>query len=243
MTGNPQPCPLRVVTWNVHACVGGDGVFDPDRVASIVNGLSPDIVALQEVDSRRRGARRLDVFAFLRDRIGGHAADAKTITTPDGDYGHMIVSRWPLRRVRVHDVSVAAREPRAIIDMEALFPFGPVRVIGAHFGLQRSERKAQTRALSALIETDPEGAAIIAGDFNELRRLSATHIALSPGFKTASIAATYPSRYPIFALDRIWCRAPLSVRQSWVERAARAGSDHLPLIADLDWIRPRNYDF
>lgn len=240
----PHRRSLRVVTWNVHACVGGDGVFDPDRVAFTVNGLSPDIIALQEVDSRRRGARRLDVFAFLRDRIGGHAAEAKTITTPDGDYGHMILSRWPLRRVRVHDVSVAAREPRAIIDGEALSPFGPVRVIGAHFGLWRSERRSQTRALSALMEkTDPEGAAIIAGDFNELRRRSATHIALSPPFKTASIAATYPSRCPVFALDRIWCRAPLSVRQSWVERAARAGSDHLPLIADLDWIRPRNYDF
>ncbi len=84
--------------------------------------LSPDIVALQEVDSRRRRSNGLDVFVFLRDRIGGHAAEARTIETDDGDYGHVVLSRWPLRRSGVHDISAAGRERRAIIDLEAQTP-------------------------------------------------------------------------------------------------------------------------
>ena len=40
----------------------------------------------------------------------------------------------------------------------------------------------------------------------------------------------------LVALDRIWCRPPLSVRHSRVLPGARTASDHLPLIAELDWL-------
>lgn len=242
MTGDRGERCVRVLTWNVHACVGGDGRFDPDRVAAIVRRASADIVALQEVDSRWRRSTGLDVFAFLRDRIGGHAAEARTIETGDGDYGHMVLSRWPLRRSGVHDISAIGRERRAIIDVDAWSPHGAIRVICAHFGLRRSERRGQTEILRALTQKEPNGATIVAGDFNELRRRSATHVGLAPSFQAARSAATYPSWHPVFALDRIWCRPPLHVRQSHVLREGRGASDHLPLIADLDWIGERNCD-
>jgi endonuclease/exonuclease/phosphatase family metal-dependent hydrolase len=229
---------LRVVTWNVHACVGGDGRFDPDRVVAIVRGLSPDIVALQEVEARRHLARGLDVFAYLREQVFGHAAEARTITTAEGDYGHMVLCRWPLRHAHIHDISVAGREPRSIVDVTAHSPCGPMRVIGAHFGLDRRERRKQTAALRTVVESGPDGAAIVAGDFNELRRRSATHRALSPPFHAAASVATFPSRRPMFALDRIWCRPPLRIRYSRVFPGARTASDHLPLIAELDWVDP-----
>ena len=227
---------MRVVTWNVHACVGRDGRFDPLRVASILRGLSPDIVALQEVDSRRRRTHGLDVFVFFREHFGGHAAEARTIATADGDYGHMVMSRWPLGYPRVHNISMTGREARAIIDVEAHSPFGPIRVFGAHFGLKRRERRKQTAALRAVVAREYDGAAIVFGDFNELRRRSATHRALAPTFHACPIFATFPSRRPLFALDRIWCRPPLRVGRGHVLRGAGAASDHLPLIADLDWI-------
>jgi endonuclease/exonuclease/phosphatase family metal-dependent hydrolase len=222
------------VTWNVHACVGGDGRFDPDRVVTIVRDLSPDIIALQEVEAGRHLTGGLDMFAFLREGIGGHTAEARTITTTEGDCGHMLLSRWPLRHARTHDISVAGREPRAILEVEALSPFGPFRVIGAHFGLRPTERRMQTAALRAIVDPESDGAAIVVGDFNELRRRSATHRALSPHFQGTTIFATFPSWRPLVPLDRIWCRPPLRVYRSRVLRSARAASDHLPLIADLE---------
>lgn len=238
MQAEPHRRSLRVVTWNVHACVGGDGRFDPDRIVSIVRGLSPDIIALQEVESRRFGTGGCDAFTFFRERVGGHAAEARTITTEEGDYGHMVLSRWPLRQARAHDISVAGREPRGIVEVEALSPFGPIRVIGAHFGLRRRERRLQTATLRAIVDPESDGAAIVAGDFNELRRRSATHRALSPHFQGTTIFATFPSWRPLVPLDRIWCRPPLRVLRSHVLRSARSASDHLPLIADLEWVGP-----
>ena len=42
------PPPIRVATYNIHACVGTDGRHDPDRIASVVAELDADIVAMQE---------------------------------------------------------------------------------------------------------------------------------------------------------------------------------------------------
>ena len=40
---------VRVLTWNVHGCVGRDGMHDPDRVARVLEAAQPDISALQEI--------------------------------------------------------------------------------------------------------------------------------------------------------------------------------------------------
>ena len=51
----------RIVTWNVHRCVGRDGVCSPARVARVLASLQPDIVALQELDVRRARTGRIQV--------------------------------------------------------------------------------------------------------------------------------------------------------------------------------------
>jgi endonuclease/exonuclease/phosphatase family metal-dependent hydrolase len=37
----------RIVTYNVHRCVGNDRRLDVGRIADVLAGLKPDIVALQ----------------------------------------------------------------------------------------------------------------------------------------------------------------------------------------------------
>jgi endonuclease/exonuclease/phosphatase family metal-dependent hydrolase len=43
--------PLKVVTYNVHRCIGVDGRHDPARVASVLKEIDADIIGLQEVDT------------------------------------------------------------------------------------------------------------------------------------------------------------------------------------------------
>ena len=85
---------VRVLTWNLHAGIGPDGRYDLGRIVGLVQKHDPDIVALQEIDSRGRGEQ--SPFAFLAQALGSHAAEAKTIVAPDGYYGHALISRWPL---------------------------------------------------------------------------------------------------------------------------------------------------
>lgn len=45
---------LRVMTWNIHACVGTDSRYDPGRIADVIREQQPDVVALR----RSTGAPR-----------------------------------------------------------------------------------------------------------------------------------------------------------------------------------------
>jgi len=64
-------CRLRVATYNVHDCVGRDGVYAPDRIAAIVADLRADLVALQEITLDHAG----DVVALLERTTAMHAID------------------------------------------------------------------------------------------------------------------------------------------------------------------------
>jgi endonuclease/exonuclease/phosphatase family metal-dependent hydrolase len=50
----------RIVTCNVHRCVGNDRRLDVARIAAVLSALDPDIVALQELDVGRRRTGHAD---------------------------------------------------------------------------------------------------------------------------------------------------------------------------------------
>lgn len=229
---------IRAVTWNVHGCVGRRGRFDPEAIEARLRELAPDILAVQEVDSRAPRASGLDTFAYLADSLGLFALHARTIRTPDGDYGHMLMSRWDLHDGEQHDLTVGGSEPRHAISCE-IRSFGrPLWVLAAHLGLRGAERRAQVSRIRRLVDRCPPGPAIILGDFNEWRYPGAASRSLCPPFRPLPRLPSYPSARPFFPLDRIWYREPLSLRRAWIVTAARQHSDHLPVVAELQ-ILPR----
>ena len=44
---------VRVLTWNIHGALGRNPRFDLARVVALIDRWDPEVVALQEVDSRR----------------------------------------------------------------------------------------------------------------------------------------------------------------------------------------------
>src|SRR5205814_6589017 len=87
---------VRVLTYNIHSCVGLDGKLAPGRVARIIRGYDPDIVALQEVDVKRRRSRGEDQTARLADELQMHSAFCCTVNRSWEKYGHVLLSKFPL---------------------------------------------------------------------------------------------------------------------------------------------------
>lgn len=56
---------LRMMSYNIHDGIGLDGKTDYNRIAGVISKWSPDVVAVQEVDSATQRAQRVDI---LRDR-------------------------------------------------------------------------------------------------------------------------------------------------------------------------------
>ena len=105
---------IRVMTWNIHGAVGRNPRFDLERVVALVQRHHPDIVALQEIDSRRaREAHVDDPFKILQESLGNHGIGAKTVTTADGEYGQALISRWPMANTTCRSPSASRGAPSA----------------------------------------------------------------------------------------------------------------------------------
>jgi endonuclease/exonuclease/phosphatase family metal-dependent hydrolase len=220
------------MTWNIHGGVGTDGRFDLGRVVETIERHHVDVVALQEVDSRRTLAPARSAFAVLREAVGEHRVEAKSIITADGDYGQMLVSRWPFGTTEIHDLTIAKREPRRAIEVDIAAPGGALRLVAAHFGLSFRERRHQARRLVAIARRHPT-TTVMLGDFNEWFWPASLRGALRRELPARTRHASFPSWCPVLHLDRIFCWPPGAMRRSFVDRDASRVSDHLPVIADI----------
>lgn len=222
---------VRVMTWNIHGTLGRNPRFDLVRVADLIRRWDPDIVALQEVDSRRALADAANPFEYLTGAVGLYGIGAKSLTSTDGDYGQMLISRFPLRGHEIRDISFGEREPRRAIRAEVETPLGPLTVVATHLGLSINERRSQARMLIELAAG--ENAAVVVGDFNDWFWPNSVRGMLSRVLSGRTRFRTFPSICPLLRLDRIYCRPRAALVRSFVDRSARALSDHLPVIADL----------
>lgn len=224
---------LRVLTWNVHKFVGRDGVCDPERVARVLEAAQPDISALQEIDARTRRAAQ-DPFSYFGELFGWTAVAARTLSAQDGDYGHIVLSRWPIESLGEIDLSLRFREPRKAIVGAVAAPGATITVLAVHLGLFPGERRKQLDRLRARIDTLDGGDPIIAlGDFNDFPGRGLAERKLCPPLEDTPSLPTYPSRLPLLPLDRIWHSKPLELATIATLRDAQHVSDHLPLLASL----------
>jgi endonuclease/exonuclease/phosphatase family metal-dependent hydrolase len=227
-TGNA----LRVMTWNIHGGIGPDRQFSLDRIIEVIDRHNADVVALQEVDSRRRVADARSPFELLREAVGEHGIEAKSITTADGDYGQMLASRCPFNGTHVHDITHADREPRRAIEPEVQCGHGKIRVVATHFGLSLTERRTQARRLVAIARAH-DLPTVMLGDFNDWFWPGSLRHALKHELPGRTRQASFPSWCPVLRLDRIFCWPPHILKRSFVDRGAWRASDHLPVIADI----------
>lgn len=225
-----EPLPtVRVMTWNIHGTIARRRPWDLSRVIAFIRRIDPDIVALQEVDSRRRDT---DPFIALQETLGSHGVEAKSIATADGEYGQVLISRWPLQDAEIHDISYPEFEPRRVIKADIATPRGPLRVLATHLGLAIRERQGQAKRLLDIAGRAP-ATTIVMGDFNDWFWAGSVRKKLSWEFPGRTRFRTFPSFCPLLRLDRIYCRPARALVASFVDPMARAISDHLPVIADV----------
>lgn len=225
---------LVVATYNVHGCVGRDGRFDPSRVAAVIDELNADVVALQELEWRPEGA--LHVLDELARKTGYTPVAGPTLFRADGHYGNALLTRLAIRRVDRLDLSVVGREARGAIDAKLSAEGGAVRVLATHLGLRAGERRSQLKRLLHALGVAPMPT-VLMGDLNEWFLWGRPLRWLRRHFGRTPAPATFPARWPVFALDRIWVEPTRMLLEVRAHRSdlARLASDHLPLRGVLEW--------
>lgn len=228
---------LSLVSYNIHRCIGPDGGYEPVRIRRVLRQLDADIVALQEVEVFRDDPALLE---FLCQESGWQPIQGITLSRTSGKYGNALLSRLPVRSVHRQDLSFGGREPRGALHVEVDAGAYVLRVIATHFGLRPGERRAQARRVANVLSAerqsiDTPDATVLMGDFNEWFLWGRALRRLNSHFMPAPSPATFPSRFPVFALDRIWVTSGVRSFEIEVIRTplTRSASDHLPIRARL----------
>ncbi|HLS87450.1 MAG TPA: endonuclease/exonuclease/phosphatase family protein [Burkholderiales bacterium] len=216
---------LRIASYNIHACVGGDGVQDPGRVAAVIGELGCDTVGLQEV-------HRLEELA---SRTGLSPIEGIPHMWHERHVGNALLTRRRVLDVRHHEYGWAGGEPRSALDVDLeADDGGKLRVIVTHLGLRPAERRFQVKKLLLLIKHTPlEEPVVVLGDINEWLPLGRPLRWLHALLGHSPAERSFPARWPLFALDRVWVRPRSALLAFGVHRSplAAAASDHLPVKA------------
>jgi endonuclease/exonuclease/phosphatase family metal-dependent hydrolase len=230
----PGPGTLRIATWNIHAGVGCDGRYDAARIIAVLKELRADIIALQEVAPL---AVHGEFLPQLQAALPLTVIAGPTYSRDGVDFGNALLSRFPVSGCTHIDLSVDHHERRAAIDVHVDIDGHALRVISTHLGLRPYERRQQVRKILAALDRDPTSPTVLMGDVNEWYLWGRPLRWLHAHFHTPPAPPTFPSRRPVFALDRIWVRPASLVQRLSPHRTplARMASDHLPLVAELRW--------
>lgn len=233
----PEEAGLLVASYNVHKCVGIDGKFDPARIAHVIREINPDVIALQEADTRFGERRGLLDLGWIERETGLCPVPIGGISKAHGWHGNVLFFRNGAVK-DVHPVKLPGLEPRGALLTELELADGtPLRVVAAHLGLLNRSRQSQARMILDLLTMRDEQPTLLMGDLNEWRLGNRSSLnSLASRFRgMPSAVPSFPSRLPVLALDRIMCS-----HEGLIERVhahdtalARIASDHLPIKAVL----------
>lgn len=235
----PSPgLPLRAVTYNIRHARGMDGAVDLTRTADVLRSLTPDLVALQEVDDRAARSGGVDQAAELGRQLGMHAAFGSFMDFQGGRYGMAILSRYPLAEVaplRLPD----GHEPRVALVAHVRLPNDDIiTVVNVHFDWVDDDtfRFAQAQTVADYLR-GLQNPFVLLGDFND-QPGSRTHRLFSElaneAIKPETDRFTFSSTDPTVEIDAVFT-APAP---RWTHGEVRVhdepvASDHRPVSAQL----------
>lgn len=239
----------RIVTYNVHRCVGNDRRLDVGRIAAVLAELNPDVVALQELDVGRRRTNHVDQAHEIAQRLEMTHHFHAALQVEEERYGDAILTAYPERLVKSGPLPGYPRmkglEPRGALWVEVEVDGRPLQILNTHLGLVPREQQIQAQHLAGpawLEHPDCRWPAILLGDFNatasSLVYRTLTH-RLQPARRLArrkQPSSTFPSPLPVLRIDHHFVSPGIEVQDVFApfDPLSRVASDHLPLVMDFE---------
>jgi endonuclease/exonuclease/phosphatase family metal-dependent hydrolase len=243
---------LRILTVNTHKGFAAlNRRFVLPELRDAVRQVNADIVFLQEVQGIHEGhsGRVLDWppaphYEFLADEIWPQFAYGRNAVYPSGHHGNAVLSKYPIIEHHNHDVSVGDKEARGLLHCRLQVPglAAPLHAICAHLGLSESHRNHQLELLCDIVaqQVPADAPLLVAGDFNDWRDRAHRVLNRCPGLHEVFVrsegraARTFPARFPLLRLDRIYVRNARASRPFALPRDPWSRlSDHAPLAAEI----------
>lgn len=223
---------VKILSYNVRNCLGMDGITDYHRVANIITRLTPDVVALQELDSATQRSKGVVVLDTLASSTKMYKTYGASIAYQGGKYGIGVLSRE--RPLNSKVVALPGREERRsllIVELKDFF------ICCTHFSLTEEDRVASVEIIQKTFKEFSKPI-FMAGDFNavpgsdEIKKLEESWLMLNNPANP-----TIPSPNPKKCIDYVFASkltgSNFLVKQTVVENEPVA-SDHLPVWVEVE---------
>lgn len=239
---------LRIMSYNIHSCLGMDGVLAPERIARVIAQHHPDIVALQEVDVGKGRTGGVDQARVIAECLEMTYHFSPTVRVEEELYGDAILTHLPMRLVKAGPLpGLPGRphlEPRGALWVVITVGGRAIQCINTHLGLFPKERLLQAEALLGsewLAHPDCRFPVLVCGDFNATPGSPICQLmqnllvdAQLQGINKRPMN-TFCGRYPVARIDHVYTSPGIEVVDFEVpaNELAQVASDHLPLVVTL----------
>jgi endonuclease/exonuclease/phosphatase family metal-dependent hydrolase len=242
---------FRVLTVNTHKGFGSfNRRFILGELREAVRAVQADVVFLQEVlGEHELHASRVSNwppqphYEYLADTMWQQHAYGRNAVYPHGHHGNALLSRFPIVQHTNHDASHPGDETRGLLHCVLQPPEGPeLHMVCVHLGLREAHRQQQLQQLCDLVMhgIPADAPVIVAGDFNDWRLQGHRQLTQCAGLREVfdgahgQPAKTFPARWPVLRLDRIYARNAQAHRPVVLPRRPWSHlSDHAPLAAEI----------
>lgn len=222
---------LKLMTYNIRNANGMDDVCNFQRIANVINNASPDVVAIQEVDSMTKRSGQKYVLGEIAGRTQMHAYFAPAIDFDGGKYGIGLLTRQV--PVRLQTIPLPGREEaRALV----LAEFEDYIYCCTHMSLTEEDRMESLKIVKSFT-TPYKKPLFLAGDMNAEPESDFIK-ELQKDFQLLSNPKqhTYPAPEPKETIDYI--AALKSNANGFALISARVlnepvASDHRPILVEL----------
>ena len=223
--------PLRVASFNIQHGRLPSGTVDTLLAAQACATLAADVLALQEVDSKKSRSQWLDQATVIAGVCGmAHAFGPVRRHVFRGGYGNALLVRGALSDVdAVRLPRTAAAEPRRALLATAHVNGLVLSVAVTHLSVRGVESEPQLLAVLDALSRRPQPWLLV-GDFNRGPRQVAPLVARAGLALVDPSLPTFPALEPRARIDHV---AYAGLEPGAVEVRELPVSDHRALVVEL----------
>ncbi len=242
---------LRVMTWNIHHGEGLDMKVDLDRIAKVILGEKPDVVALQEIDRGVERSGKIDIITRLADLTDMTYAFGRTIDYQGGEYGNAFLTRFPILEERnLHYKLVQPGEQRGLLQLILDVRGEEIVIANTHLESLSGDtaRSSSVAELRRALRGYSPRPVVVCGDFNDLpesRIMTELKKEFTDNWELVGRGEglTFPSDAPKKRIDYVLVLnrsksdsviAAVQLRALSARVLQSSASDHLPLLVEFE---------
>lgn len=241
---------LKILSFNIHKGFNWrNSELTIFRIKENLQRVHPDIVFLQEVVGENKAHEKKierwisNQFEFLAEDLWSEFAYSSHAVFDERHHGNVILSRFPIKRYEVIDISQNKYEQRAVLFCEIEMMEKTLHAYCVHLNLLHTDRVKQYEKINQIIHkrSDHVDHILLAGDFNDWNKQASKNLFQIPHFHDAhknyhgDYGKTFPSVFPLLKLDRIYTKGFETTKAKVLsDRHWKFLSDHLPLYIEVE---------